>query len=149
MTKAREDRKPHQTLRRQVLDWMREKAAPTTQRAICEQFGHMPQKAIKNALAGLRQAGLAAVVGAVSRSKNQNHRGASLWVATPDGAPLFVDTRQGRKSPRDAVADARFAELIGPHRYEDFPVRPEGRLTVASSGGLFSATGCAALMCLT
>lgn len=149
MTKAREDRKPYATLRRRVLDWMRANAAPTTQRAICEQFSAMPQKAIKNALAGLRQAGLAAVVGAVSRSKNQNHRGASLWVATPDGAPLFVDTRQGRKSPRDAIAEARFAELIGPHRYEDFPARTEGRLTGGSSGGLFSATGCAALMCLT
>ena len=149
MTKAREDRKPHATLRRRVLDWMRASAGPLTQRAICEQFSDLPQRMIKNALAGLRQAGLAAVVGAVSRSKTQNHRGASLWVATPDGAPLFVDTRQGRKSPRDAVAEARFAELIGPHRYEDSPARAEGRLTGGSSGGLFSATGCAALMCLT
>lgn len=45
-------------------------------------------------------------------------------------------------------AAAKLAELMGPHRYEDAPHKPEGRLQVASPLGLQSYTGCAAQMCL-
>lgn len=115
---------------------------------------------VKSTIRRLVHEGLVARVG-IQRSGTRHGGNPVIYrVARPDEIAKLRDLvveRSAKMSPRNCdlamietdKAAARFAKMMGPIRYEDFPPRAEGRLVGGSSGGLFSATGCAALMCLT
>lgn len=136
MSKSGPERKPHMTVRRQVLEVMRECGVEMSTARVCAHFPDMPQALIKNALSGLRGAGLIGYVGLPRQS---------LWRVSPDDDTPFSGAR--RPIVASPEAEAKFAELMGPRRFEDVPHRPEGRL-IGHGVGAASLVGCAAAMCL-
>lgn len=135
MTKAREARKPHRTVRRDVLDFLRDATGAVSRAEIESAFPHLTPLAVDNALRGLSRSG---------RVRFAGEHGKSLWRATTDDDCGQVDLRAYHIDPR---AEVRFAKLIGEQRYESIEHKPQGRLT-ASRQETFSAVGCAAAMCL-
>jgi len=136
MTKSGPERKTHMTMKRRVLEDMRECGVEMSTAQVCAHFPDIAPALIKNALASLRSAGLIGFVGLPRQS---------LWRASPDDATPFAGTH--KRIAVSPEAEAAFAELMGPRRYEDYPAKPHGRM-FGHGTAPFSATGCAALMCL-
>lgn len=136
MSKSGPERKPHMTVRRQVLEMMRECGVEMSTARVCAHFPDMPQALIKNALSGLRNAGLIGYVGLPRQS---------LWRVAPDDDTPFSGAR--RPIIATPAAEAKFAELMGPRRFEDVAHGPEGRM-IGHGVGMASLVGCAAAMCL-
>ena len=143
---------------RRILETMARHPNGTTAMCVSLSLAHS-LKSVKSTIRRLVHEGLVARVG-IQRSGTRHGGNPVIYrVARPDEIAKLRDlvvARSAKMSPRDCdlamietdKAAARFAKLMGPIRYEDFPPRAEGRLVGGSSGGLFSATGCAALMCL-
>ncbi len=135
MTKAREARKPHRTVRRDVLDLISECGGGITRAEIVAAFPERAEITIDNAIRGLSREGH---IRAVGTPRNP------MWRIVSGVEDQRVDLRS---TIADEKAEARFAELMGPRRYESVRSIARGSFT-GQRPETYSAVGCAAALCL-
>lgn len=144
---------------RRIMDALAKHPKGTTALHVSLSIAHS-HKSVKSTIRRLVHEGLIARVGYQRSGTRHGGNPAIYRAARPDEIATLRDAavaRSAKMSPRDCdiaftetdKAAAKFAKLMGAARFEDGPIEPERGRLPAASGGMFSATGCAALMCLT
>jgi len=144
---------------RKIMETLAKHPKGTTVLHVSLTMGHS-HKSVKSTIRRLCHEGMIARVGYMRSGTRHGGNPAIYRAARPEEVASLRDAvvaRSSKMSPRDCdiaftetpKAAAKFAKLMGSARFEDGPIEPERGRLPAASGGMFSATGCAALMCLT